>query len=75
MDLERRIRAREREAERSAKALEMRIKARERVANARRRAYEDEMRTVEGEEGVGGIIQQSSDRGKVPEIGGKATRP
>jgi hypothetical protein len=57
MDVERRIKAREREAERRAKALERRIKAGERKADARRKAYEDEMRAVEGEE-VGGIIPQ-----------------
>ena len=58
MDLERRIKAREREAERRAKALERGIKARERVADARRRAYENEMRDANGEEGVGGLIEQ-----------------
>ncbi len=60
MDLERRIKAREREAERRAKALERGIKARERVADARRRAYENEMREANGEEGVGGLIEQRS---------------
>ena len=38
--------------------LERRIKARERVADARRRAYENEMRDANGEEGVGGLIEQ-----------------
>ena len=60
MDVERRIKAREREAERRAKALERGIKARERVADARRKAYENEMRDANGEEGVGGLIEQSS---------------
>ena len=60
MDVERRIKAREREAERRAKALERRIRAGERAADARRRAYENEMRQVNGEEGVGGLIEQSS---------------
>jgi len=59
MDIERRIKAREREAERRAKALERRIKARERAANARRRAYENEMRDVNGESGVEGLIEQT----------------
>ncbi len=59
MDVERRIKAREREAERRAKEIEMRIKARERVAEARRRAYEAELREADGEEGVGGLIEQS----------------
>ena len=63
MDVERRIKAREREAERRAKALERRIKAGERKADARRRAYEDEMRAVEGEEVGGGIIQQRHEIG------------
>jgi hypothetical protein len=57
MDLERRIKAREREAERRTKALERRIKVRERQADARRKAYEDEMRGADGKEGVGEIIQ------------------
>jgi hypothetical protein len=61
MDIERRIKAREREAERRAKALERRIKVREREADARRRAYEAEIRAASGEEeGVGGLIEQSS---------------
>ena len=60
MDVERRIKAREREAERRAKALEKRIRAGEREADARSRAYENEMRDANGEEGVGGLIDQSS---------------
>jgi len=60
MDIEKRIKAKERETERRIKALEGGIKARERLGNARRKAYEAEMRDVEGEEGVGGLIQQSS---------------
>ncbi len=61
MDIEKRIKAREREAERRAKALERRIKVREREADARRRAYEAEIRAASGEEeGVGGLIEQSS---------------
>ena len=61
MDIERRIKAREREAERRAKALERRIRVREREADVRRRAYEAEIRAAsEEEEGVGGLIQQSS---------------
>ena len=61
MDVEKRIKAREREAERRAKALERRIKAREWEADARRRAYEAEIREAAGEEeGVGGLIEQSS---------------
>ena len=61
MDIERRIKAREREAERRAKALERRIRDREREADVRRRAYEAEIRAAsEEEEGVGGLIQQSS---------------
>ena len=61
MDVEKRIKAREREAEHRAKALEKRIRAREREADARRRAYEAEIRAAsEEEEGVGGLIQQSS---------------
>jgi hypothetical protein len=60
MEVERRIKAREREAELRAKALEKRIKARERLADTRRRAYEAELREagVE-EEGIGGLIEQS----------------
>ena len=59
MDVERRIKAREREAERRAKALERRIRAGERKADARRRAYENEMRDAEGEEGIGsGLVEQ-----------------
>ena len=58
--MESRIKAREREAERRAKALERRIRAGERKADARRRAYENEMRDANGEEGVGGLIDQSS---------------
>ena len=60
MEVEGRIKAREREAELRAKALEKRIKARERLADARRRAYEAELREagVE-EEGIGGLIEQS----------------
>ena len=57
MDVERRIKAREREAERRAKALERRIKAREREADARRRAYENEMREVDGESVVEGLTE------------------
>ena len=61
MDIERRIKAREREAERRAKALERRIRVREREEDVRRRAYEAEIRAAsEEEEGVGGLIQQSS---------------
>ena len=60
MDIEKRIKAREREAERRAKALERRIKVRERAADARRRAYEAEIREAQEEEGVGGLIEQSS---------------
>ena len=60
MDVERRIKAREREAERRAKALERRIKAGERKADAKRRAYENEMREADGESGAGGLIQQTS---------------
>ncbi len=61
MDIERRIKAKERETERRIKMLEGGIKARERLGDARRKAYEAEMRDVEGEEGgVGGLIQQSS---------------
>ena len=60
MYVERRIKAREREAERRAKALERRIKAGERQADTRRKAYENEMRDAEGEEGVGGLIEQST---------------
>jgi hypothetical protein len=59
MDIERRIKAREREAELRAKALERRIKAREREADARRRAYEAEIRKAQEEEGVGGLIEHS----------------
>jgi hypothetical protein len=60
MDIERRIKAKEREAERRAKALEKRIKARERVADARRRAYEAELREAGVEEdGIGGLTEQS----------------
>ena len=59
MDVERRIKAREKEAESRAKALESRIKVRERKADARRRAYENEMRDAEGEEGIGsGLVEQ-----------------
>jgi hypothetical protein len=60
MDIERRIKAKERAAENRAKALERRIRARERAAEARRRAYEAEIREAEGEQGVGGLIEQSS---------------
>ena len=60
MDIEKRIKAKERETERRIKTLERGIKARERLGDARRKAYEAEMRDVEGEEGVGGLIQQSS---------------
>ena len=60
MDLERRIKAREKEAESRAKALERRIKVRERKADARRRAYENEMRDAEVEEGIGGLVEQRS---------------
>ena len=61
MDIEKRIKAREREAERRAKALEKRIKVRERAADARRRAYEAEIREAAGEEGgAGGLIEQSN---------------
>jgi hypothetical protein len=58
MEIERRIKAREKEAEGRAKALERRIKVRERKADARRRAYENEMRDAEGEEGIGGLVEQ-----------------
>jgi hypothetical protein len=61
MDVERRIKARELEAERRAKALERRIKAGEREADTRRKAYENEMRDADGEEGLGGLIEQSTD--------------
>jgi hypothetical protein len=57
--IERRIKAREREAELRAKELERRVKARERVAESRRRAYEAEIREAAGGEGVGGLIEQS----------------
>jgi hypothetical protein len=60
--IERRIKAREREAEIRAKELERKIKARERVAEARRRAYEAEIREAAGAEeegGVGGLIEKS----------------
>jgi hypothetical protein len=61
MDIEKRIKAKERETERRIKALEGGIKARERLGDARRKAYEAEMRDVEGEEGfLGQPIQQSS---------------
>ena len=50
MDVEKRIKAREREAERRAKALERRIRVREREADTRRRAYEAEIREAAGEE-------------------------
>ena len=60
MDIEQRIKAKEREAEARAKALERRIRVRERAADTRRKAYEDEMREVDGEEGVRGLIEQSS---------------
>ncbi len=60
MDLARRIKAREREAERRARALERRIRAGERKADARRRAYENEMREINGEEGIGGLLEQRS---------------
>ena len=60
MDVERRIKAREREAERRAKALERRIRAGERKADARRKAYENEMREANGEEGIGGLLEQRS---------------
>jgi hypothetical protein len=60
MDIEQRIKAKEREAEARAKALERRIRVRERAADTRRKAYEAEMRDVEGEGGVRGLIQQSS---------------
>ena len=41
--------------------IERRIKAGERAADARRRAYEAEIREASGEEdGVGGLIEQSS---------------
>ena len=59
-DIEQRIKVKEREAEARAKALERRIRVRERAADTRRKAYEEEMREVEGEEGGGGLIQQSS---------------
>jgi hypothetical protein len=58
--IERRIKAREREAELRAKELERRIRARERVAEAKRRRYEAEIREAAGEEGgVGGLIEHS----------------
>ena len=61
MNIEQRIKAKEREAEARAKALERRIRVRERAADARRRAYEAEIREAAGEEeGVGGLIEQSS---------------
>jgi hypothetical protein len=61
MDIERRIKVREREAENRAKALEKRIRVREREADVRRRAYEAEIREAAGEEeGVGGLHEQSS---------------
>lgn len=60
MDIERRIKASERAAELRAKALEQRIKSRERAAEARRRAHEAEIREAQREEGVGGLIEQSS---------------
>ena len=60
MDVEKRIKAREKEAEGRARALERRIKAREREADARRRAYENEMRDADGEEGIGGLVEQRS---------------
>ncbi len=60
MDVERRIKAREREAERRAKALEKRIRAGERKADARRKAYENEMREANGDEGIGGLLEQRS---------------
>ena len=64
MDIERRIKAREREAELRAKALERRIKAREREADARRRAYEADLREAGVEEdGIGGLIEQSGLQG------------
>ena len=60
MDIERRIKAREREAELRAKALERRIKAREREADARRRAYEADLREAGLEEdGIGGLTEHS----------------
>jgi hypothetical protein len=64
MDIERRIKAREREAELRAKALERRVKAREREADARRRAYEAEIREAGVEEdGIGGLVEQSGLQG------------
>jgi len=60
VDIERRIKAREKEAEGRAKALERRIRVRERRADARRKAYENEMRDADGEEGIGGLIEQRS---------------
>jgi hypothetical protein len=60
VDVESRIKAREREAERRAKALERRIRAGERQADARRKAYENEMREANGEEGIGGLLEQRS---------------
>jgi hypothetical protein len=75
MNVERRIKAREREAERRAKALERRIKAREREANARRRVYENEMREADGESGVGGLTEQTSGRGKFPRISERHPAP
>jgi hypothetical protein len=56
--IERRIRAREREAERRAREFDRRIKARERSAEARRRAYEAELRKATGGEAVGTTIEQ-----------------
>lgn len=58
MFIERRIRAREREAERRAREFDRRIKARERVAEARRRAYEAELRRADGGEDIGTKIEQ-----------------
>ena len=57
MGIDKRIKAREREAERRAKELEKRIRAREWVADARRRAYEAEMREAGVEEGIGGLTE------------------
>ena len=60
MDIERRIKARERKAELRANALERRIKAREREADARRRAYEADLREAGVEEdGIGGLAEHS----------------
>ena len=60
MDIDRRIKAKEKEAESRAKALEKRIKVRERKADARRKAYENEMRDVEGDAIGSGLVEHHS---------------